>query len=92
MYSQPIPWDFYITLQLQERLNADFDQNFSENCCCYLFQDGCAVLHGDINRFTLGVSTAKESVAVDDVNSCIGTISELLVIMLIAEDGFNTAV
>uniref|UniRef100_A0A672TNQ8 BUB1 mitotic checkpoint serine/threonine kinase B n=1 Tax=Strigops habroptila TaxID=2489341 RepID=A0A672TNQ8_STRHB len=54
VYSQPIPWDFYITLQLQERLNADFDQNFSENCCCYLFQDGCAVLHRDINRFTLG--------------------------------------
>ncbi|KAM6274165.1 mitotic checkpoint serine/threonine-protein kinase BUB1 beta [Porphyrio hochstetteri] len=54
VYSQPVPWDFYITLQLQERLNADFDQSFSENCSCYLYQDGCAILHRDINRFTLG--------------------------------------
>ncbi|KFZ62298.1 Mitotic checkpoint serine/threonine-protein kinase BUB1 beta, partial [Antrostomus carolinensis] len=54
VYSQPVPWDFYITLQLQERLNTDFDQSFSENCSCYLFPDGCAILHRDINRFTLG--------------------------------------
>ncbi|XP_074951345.1 mitotic checkpoint serine/threonine-protein kinase BUB1 beta isoform X3 [Phalacrocorax aristotelis] len=54
VYSQPVPWDFYITLQLQERLNSDFDQSFSENCSCYLYQDGCAILHRDINRFTLG--------------------------------------
>ncbi|KFP96083.1 Mitotic checkpoint serine/threonine-protein kinase BUB1 beta, partial [Leptosomus discolor] len=54
VYSQPVPWDFYITLQLQERLNTDFDQSFSENCSCYLYRDGCAVLHRDINRFTLG--------------------------------------
>ncbi|KAM6069413.1 mitotic checkpoint serine/threonine-protein kinase BUB1 beta isoform 2-T2 [Theristicus caerulescens] len=54
VYSQPVPWDFYITLQLQERLNTDFDQSFSENCSCYLYRDGCAILHRDINRFTLG--------------------------------------
>ncbi|KAM6133055.1 mitotic checkpoint serine/threonine-protein kinase BUB1 beta [Phoenicopterus ruber ruber] len=54
VYSQPVPWDFYITLQLQERLNTDFDQSFSQNCSCYLYQDGCAILHRDINRFTLG--------------------------------------
>ncbi|XP_075281406.1 mitotic checkpoint serine/threonine-protein kinase BUB1 beta isoform X2 [Opisthocomus hoazin] len=54
VYSQPVPWDFYITLQLQERLNTDFDQSFSENCSCYLYKDGCALLHRDINRFTLG--------------------------------------
>ncbi|KFM10517.1 Mitotic checkpoint serine/threonine-protein kinase BUB1 beta, partial [Aptenodytes forsteri] len=54
VYSQPVPWDFYITLQLKERLNTDFDQSFSENCSCYLYQDGCAILHRDINRFTLG--------------------------------------
>uniref|UniRef100_A0A8C7EDC3 BUB1 mitotic checkpoint serine/threonine kinase B n=1 Tax=Nothoprocta perdicaria TaxID=30464 RepID=A0A8C7EDC3_NOTPE len=54
VYSQPVPWDFYIILQLQERLNTDFDQSFSENCSCFLYQDGCAVLHKDINRFTLG--------------------------------------
>ncbi|OPJ74189.1 mitotic checkpoint serine/threonine-protein kinase BUB1 beta isoform D [Patagioenas fasciata monilis] len=54
VYSQPVPWDFYIMLQLQERLNTDFDQSFSENCSCYLYEDGCAVLHRDINRLTLG--------------------------------------
>lgn len=54
VYSQPVPWDFYITLQLQERLNTDFDQSFSENGSCYLYEDGCAVLHRDINRLTLG--------------------------------------
>nr|XP_013800825.1 PREDICTED: mitotic checkpoint serine/threonine-protein kinase BUB1 beta [Apteryx mantelli mantelli] len=54
VYSQPVPWDFYITLQLQERLNTDFDQSFSENCGCFLYRDGCAILHRDINRFTLG--------------------------------------
>uniref|UniRef100_A0A8B9RU29 BUB1 N-terminal domain-containing protein n=1 Tax=Accipiter nisus TaxID=211598 RepID=A0A8B9RU29_9AVES len=61
VYSQPVPWDFYITLQLRERLNTDFDQSFSENCSCYLYQDGCAILHRDINRFTLGVSADKQS-------------------------------
>ncbi|XP_064309166.1 mitotic checkpoint serine/threonine-protein kinase BUB1 beta isoform X3 [Phalacrocorax carbo] len=64
VYSQPVPWDFYITLQLQERLNSDFDQSFSENCSCYLYQDGCAILHRDINRFTLGdVIRGSKSIA-----------------------------
>ncbi|XP_054027996.1 mitotic checkpoint serine/threonine-protein kinase BUB1 beta [Dryobates pubescens] len=54
VYSQPVPWDFYVTLELQRRLNADFDQNFSENCSCFLYQDGCALLHTGINCFTLG--------------------------------------
>lgn len=71
MYSQPVPWDFYITLQLQERLNTDFDQSFSENCSCYMYQDGCAILHRDINHFTLGVSTDKQSTIVEDMNACI---------------------
>nr|XP_047920889.1 mitotic checkpoint serine/threonine-protein kinase BUB1 beta [Anser cygnoides]XP_047920890.1 mitotic checkpoint serine/threonine-protein kinase BUB1 beta [Anser cygnoides]XP_047920891.1 mitotic checkpoint serine/threonine-protein kinase BUB1 beta [Anser cygnoides]XP_047920892.1 mitotic checkpoint serine/threonine-protein kinase BUB1 beta [Anser cygnoides]XP_047920893.1 mitotic checkpoint serine/threonine-protein kinase BUB1 beta [Anser cygnoides] len=54
VYSQPVPWDFYITLQLQERLNTDFDQSFSENRSCFFYQDGCVILHRDVNRFTLG--------------------------------------
>ncbi|KFQ33375.1 Mitotic checkpoint serine/threonine-protein kinase BUB1 beta, partial [Merops nubicus] len=54
VYSQPVPWDFYITLQLRERLGAELDQSFSGGCSCFLFQDGCALLHRDINRFTLG--------------------------------------
>uniref|UniRef100_A0A8C3HII9 BUB1 mitotic checkpoint serine/threonine kinase B n=1 Tax=Chrysemys picta bellii TaxID=8478 RepID=A0A8C3HII9_CHRPI len=53
VFSQPVPWDFYITLQLQERLSTDFDQSFSENCSCFLYLDGCAILHREINRFTL---------------------------------------
>nr|XP_031360823.1 mitotic checkpoint serine/threonine-protein kinase BUB1 beta [Lonchura striata domestica] len=53
VYSQPVPWDFYITLELQKRLNSDFDQSFSENCNCYLYQDGCAIVHKDTNCFTL---------------------------------------
>ncbi|XP_054131842.1 mitotic checkpoint serine/threonine-protein kinase BUB1 beta [Melozone crissalis] len=53
VYSQPMPWDFYITLELQKRLNSDFDQSFSENCSCYLYQDGCAIVHKDTNCFTL---------------------------------------
>ncbi|XP_027517905.1 mitotic checkpoint serine/threonine-protein kinase BUB1 beta isoform X2 [Corapipo altera] len=54
VYSQPVPWDFYITLELQRRLKADFDQSFSGSCSCHLYRDGCAVVHRDINRFTLG--------------------------------------
>ncbi|XP_061226978.1 mitotic checkpoint serine/threonine-protein kinase BUB1 beta isoform X2 [Neopsephotus bourkii] len=82
VHSQPIPWDFYITLQLQERLNADFDQNFSENCCCYLFQDGCAVLHRDINRFTLGdvirsSKTVTEEVILLVVYNLLGVVEKL---------------
>ncbi|EMP26783.1 Mitotic checkpoint serine/threonine-protein kinase BUB1 beta, partial [Chelonia mydas] len=53
VYSQPVPWDFYIAFQLQERLSTDFDQSFSENCSCFLYLDGCAILHREINRFTL---------------------------------------
>uniref|UniRef100_A0A8D0HU12 BUB1 mitotic checkpoint serine/threonine kinase B n=1 Tax=Sphenodon punctatus TaxID=8508 RepID=A0A8D0HU12_SPHPU len=53
VFSQPVPWDFYITLQLQDRLNTEFDQNFSENCSCILYRDGCVVLHREINHFTL---------------------------------------
>ncbi|RLV97297.1 hypothetical protein DV515_00011957 [Chloebia gouldiae] len=53
VYSEPVPWDFYITLELQKRLNSDFDQSFSENCNCYLYQDGCAIVHKDTNCFTL---------------------------------------
>ncbi|XP_006128709.2 mitotic checkpoint serine/threonine-protein kinase BUB1 beta [Pelodiscus sinensis] len=53
VYSQPLPWDFYITLQLEERLSTDFDQSFSESCSCFLYLDGCIILHREINRFTL---------------------------------------
>uniref|UniRef100_A0A6I8P9H3 BUB1 mitotic checkpoint serine/threonine kinase B n=1 Tax=Ornithorhynchus anatinus TaxID=9258 RepID=A0A6I8P9H3_ORNAN len=53
VYSQPAPWDFYITVRLKERLEAEFGWGFSERCSCLHFQDGCIVLHQDLNPFTL---------------------------------------
>ncbi|XP_035755999.1 mitotic checkpoint serine/threonine-protein kinase BUB1 beta [Egretta garzetta] len=82
VYSQPVPWDFYITLQLQERLNTDFDQSFSENCSCYLYQDGCAILHRDINHFTLadvmrGCKSMTEEVILLVVYNLLGVVEKL---------------
>ncbi|XP_062432761.1 mitotic checkpoint serine/threonine-protein kinase BUB1 beta [Rhea pennata] len=82
VYSQPVPWDFYITVQLQERLNIDFDQSFSENCNCFLYQDGCAILHRDINRFTLGdvirgCKAITEEVIIFVVYNLLGVVEKL---------------
>ncbi|KFV04353.1 Mitotic checkpoint serine/threonine-protein kinase BUB1 beta, partial [Pterocles gutturalis] len=82
VYSQPVPWDFYITLQLRERLNTDFDQSFSENCSCFLYQDGCAILHRDINRFTLedvirGSQSITEEVILLIVHNLLGVVEKL---------------
>ncbi|XP_075469473.1 mitotic checkpoint serine/threonine-protein kinase BUB1 beta isoform X1 [Ascaphus truei] len=48
--SHPVPWDFYITLQLKERLGEAFETNFVEQSNCFLFQDGCISLYKDINH------------------------------------------
>ncbi|KAH0620587.1 hypothetical protein JD844_021220 [Phrynosoma platyrhinos] len=53
VHSEPVPWDFYILLQLRERLDAGFDQNFSDNCTCFLYHNGCVTLHKEINCITL---------------------------------------
>ncbi|XP_042328454.1 LOW QUALITY PROTEIN: mitotic checkpoint serine/threonine-protein kinase BUB1 beta [Sceloporus undulatus] len=53
VHSEPVPWDFYILLQLRERLGAGFDQNFSGNCTCFLYHNGCVTLHNEINCITL---------------------------------------
>ncbi|KAM4690405.1 mitotic checkpoint serine/threonine-protein kinase BUB1 beta [Rhinophrynus dorsalis] len=50
---QPVPWDFYITLQLKERLGDIFETVFVGQNNCYLFQDGCINLYKDINRFSV---------------------------------------
>ncbi|XP_006831838.1 PREDICTED: mitotic checkpoint serine/threonine-protein kinase BUB1 beta [Chrysochloris asiatica] len=47
--SQPVPWDFYISLQLKERLNEECDHL----CSCYQYQDGSIVWYQYINCFTL---------------------------------------
>ncbi|XP_048805303.1 mitotic checkpoint serine/threonine-protein kinase BUB1 beta [Lagopus muta] len=82
VYSQAVPWDFYIMLQLQERLKADFDQSFSENCSCFLYQDGCAILHRNINRFTLGdvifgCKSIKDEVILLVVYNLLGVVEKL---------------
>ncbi|XP_072480803.1 mitotic checkpoint serine/threonine-protein kinase BUB1 beta isoform X2 [Notamacropus eugenii] len=53
VYSQPVPWDYYVMLKLRERLDGEFDHNFSNDCSCYVYQDGCIILHQNINCFTL---------------------------------------
>ncbi|KAJ7344863.1 hypothetical protein JRQ81_000813 [Phrynocephalus forsythii] len=53
VHCEPVPWDFYILLQLQTRLGAEFDQNFSENYTCFLYHNGCVTLHKQINCVTL---------------------------------------
>ncbi|XP_070612775.1 mitotic checkpoint serine/threonine-protein kinase BUB1 beta [Erythrolamprus reginae] len=53
VHSEPVPWDFYILLVLQERLGAEFDQNFSQFCTCYLYHNGCVTLHETIRFLTV---------------------------------------
>ncbi|XP_063296276.1 mitotic checkpoint serine/threonine-protein kinase BUB1 beta [Pelobates fuscus] len=50
---QPVPWDFYILLQLKERLGECFETNFLEQSNCYLFKDGCIMLYRNINCFSV---------------------------------------
>ncbi|XP_004609822.2 mitotic checkpoint serine/threonine-protein kinase BUB1 beta [Sorex araneus] len=47
--SEPIPWDFYISLQLKERLNQECDHF----CNCFQYQDGCIIWYQYINCLTL---------------------------------------
>ncbi|XP_063803580.1 mitotic checkpoint serine/threonine-protein kinase BUB1 beta isoform X2 [Pseudophryne corroboree] len=50
---QPVPWDFYITQQLKQRLGEDFQTDFVKPSNCYLFQDGCISLYKDISQYTV---------------------------------------
>ncbi|XP_018414760.1 PREDICTED: mitotic checkpoint serine/threonine-protein kinase BUB1 beta [Nanorana parkeri] len=51
--SQPVPWDFYITQQLTERLGEAFGNYFLEQNNCYLFQDGCLTIYKDASHVTI---------------------------------------
>ncbi|XP_033001003.1 mitotic checkpoint serine/threonine-protein kinase BUB1 beta [Lacerta agilis] len=53
VHSEPLPWDFYIMLQLQERLGTEFDQSFNANCSCFLYHNGCVTVHKGINDCTV---------------------------------------
>ncbi|CAI9553469.1 unnamed protein product [Staurois parvus] len=51
--SQPVPWDFYITQQLTERLGEAFNSCLLEPSDCFLFQDGCFTVYKDTTHFTI---------------------------------------
>lgn len=53
MDSQPVPWDFYITQQLTERLGEAFNSCLLEQSDCFLFQDGCFMVYKDTTHFTI---------------------------------------
>uniref|UniRef100_A0A8C5S0X3 BUB1 mitotic checkpoint serine/threonine kinase B n=1 Tax=Laticauda laticaudata TaxID=8630 RepID=A0A8C5S0X3_LATLA len=53
VHSEPVPWDFYLLLVLQERLGAEFDKNFSQYCTCFLYHNGCVTLHETICSLTV---------------------------------------
>ncbi|GCB65991.1 mitotic checkpoint serine/threonine-protein kinase BUB1 beta [Scyliorhinus torazame] len=44
VYSHTVPWDFYINQQLQMRIGSLFDNYFSRNHSCYMFQNGCVTV------------------------------------------------
>ncbi|XP_051874357.1 mitotic checkpoint serine/threonine-protein kinase BUB1 beta [Pristis pectinata] len=53
VYSHRVPWDFYINQQLKMRLGSQFNKYFSQNQCCYLFDNGCVTVDQDKNSETL---------------------------------------
>ncbi|KAG8448962.1 hypothetical protein GDO86_015870, partial [Hymenochirus boettgeri] len=50
---QPVPWDFFVILQLKQRLGDVFEVSFVEQSNCFLFQNGCITLYKDVNKFSL---------------------------------------
>ncbi|XP_040188908.1 mitotic checkpoint serine/threonine-protein kinase BUB1 beta [Rana temporaria] len=53
MDSQPVPWDFYITQQLTERLGEEYNSCLLEQSDCFLFQDGCFMVYKDTTHVTI---------------------------------------
>ncbi|MGH0160747.1 UNVERIFIED_CONTAM: hypothetical protein FKN15_049401 [Acipenser sinensis] len=51
--SQSLPWDFYINSQLRERLGANSEKYFSDQCSCHLYEEGCVTLNQRLNPHTL---------------------------------------
>ncbi|KAK6479167.1 mitotic checkpoint serine/threonine-protein kinase BUB1 beta-like [Huso huso] len=50
---QSLPWDFYINSQLRERLGANSEKYFSDQCSCHLYEEGCVTLNQRLNPHTL---------------------------------------
>nr|XP_033808955.1 mitotic checkpoint serine/threonine-protein kinase BUB1 beta isoform X2 [Geotrypetes seraphini] len=50
--SQPIPWDFYINLQLKERLGVLYQEEF-QKCNCFLYQNGCIMLYEELTSISV---------------------------------------
>lgn len=61
MDSQPVPWDFYITQQLTERLGEAFNSCLLEQSDCFLFQDGCFMVYKDTTHFTIQVNVRSKT-------------------------------
>uniref|UniRef100_W5N5A7 BUB1 mitotic checkpoint serine/threonine kinase B n=1 Tax=Lepisosteus oculatus TaxID=7918 RepID=W5N5A7_LEPOC len=49
----PVPWDFYINMQLKKRLGADFPRYFNDLCSCYMYEEGCVTLNEGVYSRTL---------------------------------------
>ncbi|XP_067847347.1 mitotic checkpoint serine/threonine-protein kinase BUB1 beta [Heptranchias perlo] len=62
--SHTVPWDFYINQQLKMRLGSQFNNYFSQNLSCYLYENGCVTVDQDKNCTTLqGLSQILKSVS-----------------------------
>uniref|UniRef100_UPI00398F312D mitotic checkpoint serine/threonine-protein kinase BUB1 beta n=1 Tax=Pristiophorus japonicus TaxID=55135 RepID=UPI00398F312D len=63
VHSHTVPWDFYINQQLKKRLGSQFNNHFSQNHSCYLFENGYVTVDQDKNCETLqGLSRTWECV------------------------------
>ncbi|XP_072425350.1 mitotic checkpoint serine/threonine-protein kinase BUB1 beta [Chiloscyllium punctatum] len=63
VHSHTVPWDFYINQQLKMRLGSKFNNYFSQNHSCYLFENGCVTVDRGKNCETLqGLSQMWETV------------------------------
>uniref|UniRef100_A0A8C6X2G4 BUB1 mitotic checkpoint serine/threonine kinase B n=1 Tax=Naja naja TaxID=35670 RepID=A0A8C6X2G4_NAJNA len=67
VHSEPVPWDFYILLVLQERLGAEFDMNFSQYCTCFLYHNGCVTVHETICSLTIQDMIQHDKVIPEEV-------------------------
>ncbi|KAM5129878.1 mitotic checkpoint serine/threonine-protein kinase BUB1 beta [Mantella aurantiaca] len=65
--SKPVPWDFYITQQLTERLGEATGTYFLDQNNCFLFQDGCFTIYKDVMCFTVQDMLENQEVLTEEV-------------------------
>ncbi|XP_078263236.1 mitotic checkpoint serine/threonine-protein kinase BUB1 beta [Rhinoraja longicauda] len=71
VYHHRLPWDFYINQQLKMRLGSQFNKYFSQNQCCYLFDNCCVTVDQD-----------KSSKTIKDMSQFWESVPEPLVVFL----------